>query len=161
MPLSHDRTNTLNSVLTLASAKKWSASGIASFWSGTPYTPSLPANLSRVEFENNSARRPLNFNVDLRFEKFFKLNALKYSIFLQINNVLDLDNERIIHTSTGRSLNSLEEVNNPTRFDVLRSQMSSNPALFFPEKFLDNYYQREDWLSEPREIRLGMSFSLN
>ncbi|MCA9735454.1 MAG: TonB-dependent receptor [Deferribacteres bacterium] len=161
VPLSHDRTNTLNSVLTLASAKKWSASGIASFWSGTPYTPSLPANLSRVEFENNSARRPLNFNVDLRFEKFFKLNALKYSIFLQINNVLDLDNERIIHTSTGRSLNSLEEVNNPTRFDVLRSQMSSNPALFFPEKFLDNYYQREDWLSEPREIRLGMSFSLN
>ncbi|KAA3661238.1 MAG: TonB-dependent receptor [Calditrichaeota bacterium] len=161
VPLSHDRTHTLNSTLTLSKSQNWSLSGIASYWSGTPYTPTLPSNLTTVEFENNSARRPLSFNVDLRFEKFLKMGALRYSLFFQMNNVLDLHNERLIHRSTGQSLTSLDEVNNPTRFDILRAQMRNNPAIFFPEIFLDSFYQREDWLSEPREIRVGMSFSFN
>ncbi len=161
VPLSHDRTHTLNSTLTISKPQNWVLSGIASFWSGTPYTPSLPSNLVSVKFENNSARRPLNFNVDLRFEKFLKMGLMNYSIFIQVNNLLDLDNERIIHGSTGRSLTSLEETNNSTRFDLLRSQIKNNPEIFFPERFLDDYYQREDWLSEPREIRMGISFSFN
>ena len=73
----------------------------------------------------------------------------------------DFTNEQKIHNSTGRSLTNLDEATKPNRFDVLRRQMEENPEIFFPSSFLDNYYSREDWLSPPREIRLGLSVSYN
>jgi len=159
IPLSHDRTHTINATLSLIDANNWSASGIMSYWTGTPYTPTLPSNLSPVEYRNNSARRPDNFNIDLRFEKYFNFGPIRYSLFMQINNLLDLDNERNVHKTTGESLTSLDEATHLNRFDVLRAQIRNNPEMFFDERFLDDYYQREDWLSAPREIRIGLSLS--
>jgi hypothetical protein len=127
-------------------------------WTGTPYTPSLPSSVQPVEFEQNSDSRPINTNIDLRLEKFFKTGGVRMSVFMQVENALDLDNERFVYSSTGRSLNSLEESTNPTRFNNLRRRIEREPDNFFPIRFIDNFYAREDWLSEPREIRWGLTF---
>jgi hypothetical protein len=52
----------------------------------------------------------------------------------------------------------LNSSTNPNRFNNLEDTIRENPDDFFPVEFLDNFYQREDFLSEPREVRLGMTF---
>jgi outer membrane receptor protein involved in Fe transport len=158
VPLDFDRTHTLNGTLTVSKTDNWAVSAIGSVWTGTPYTPSLPSSIQPVRFEENSARRPLNTNLDLKVEKFLRLSGLRFSVFMQVENALDLKNERFIHTSTGRSLTALEESTNPTLFNNLRARIRRDPDNFFPIQFIDNFYQREDWLSEPREIRWGVAF---
>ncbi|MFQ5605397.1 MAG: TonB-dependent receptor domain-containing protein [bacterium] len=158
VPLSFDRTHTLNATLTLSKANNWAFSAIGNVWTGTPYTPSLPSSLQPVEFEVRSARRPLTKNLDIKLEKFFRQKNVRFSIFMQVENVFDFINERFVHTNTGRSLTSLNETINPTLFNNVRRQIERNPENFFPISFLDNFYQREDWLGAPREIRWGMSF---
>ncbi|MHA1584413.1 MAG: TonB-dependent receptor [Promethearchaeota archaeon] len=161
IPLSHERSHTLNASLILSDPGNWLVSTIANLWTGTPYTPSLPSNLTSVTFENNSDKRPTLFNVDLRLEKFFAIGSINMSLFLQVNNLFDFSNEGKVHTTTGKSLTSLDETTKPNRFDVLRRQMEENPETFFPSSFLDNFYKREDWLNPPREIRVGLSLSYN
>ncbi|MFQ5770850.1 MAG: TonB-dependent receptor plug domain-containing protein, partial [bacterium] len=159
VPLDHDRTHTLNATLTLSKSNNWSLSAIGSAWTGTPYTPSLPFTVQDVEFETNSARRPLNTNLDMKLEKYFKYSGFRFSIFVQIENALDTINERFVHTNTGSSLTSLDESTRPTLFNNLKRRINNEPENFFPIKFIDNFYQREDWLAPPREIRWGMTFS--
>jgi len=119
----------------------------------------LPSSLAPTAFEVNSGNRPLNTNVDLRLEKFFKLKLLRFSVFLQVFNLFDTMNERFIHENTGRSLTNLNQTTNPTLFNNLRRTIQNNREDFFPEQFLDDFYQREDWLSEPRSILLGLTFN--
>ena len=161
--LSHDRTHTLNGTMSLRKKDSWIISAIGSVWLGTPYTPSLPSSVQTVQFEQNSDRRPTNINIDLRLEKFVKIAGAKMSLFLQIENALDLKNERFVYGSTGNSLNSLAESTNPNLFNDLRRTIENDVMTggqnFFPLEFLDNYYKREDWLSKPREIRLGLTYS--
>jgi len=157
--LDHDRAHTLNGTFTLSQPNSWNVSALASFWTGTPYTPILPASLSPVSFRENSGRRPIFLNVDLRAEKFFKFGGLGFSVFTQIENALDLKNERSIFNSTGRALYSLDETLLAGTFDNLRARIRANPALYPPETELDKYYRRADFLSEPREIRAGFSLS--
>ena len=159
--LSHDRTHTLNGTVSLRKKDNWSVSAIGSIWNGTPYTPSLPSSVQAVQFDQNSDRRPATVNVDFRLEKFVEIAGAKMSVFMQVENALDLKNERFVYGSTGNSLNSLAESTNPTLFDNLRGRIEADVASggnnFFPIEFLDNYYKREDWLSKPREIRLGIT----
>lgn len=159
VPLSFDRTHTLNGTITLSQSNNWLASIIGELRGGTPYTPSVPSSIQPVEFVQNSDRRPWITNVDLRLEKFFDIKMGMFSVFLQVENVLDTKNEIFVHTNTGSSLNNLEETINPTLFNNLRRTITRNPDDFFPVAFLDNFYQREDWLSEPRQVFLGMMFS--
>ena len=158
VPLSFDRTHTINATLVLTKPENWTVSFIGSIKSGTPYTPSVPSSIQPVKFEVNSERRPWIKNVDMRAEKFFKFKGTKFSVFMQVENLFDTMNEIYVWTNTGHSLWSLDESINPNRFNNLRNTIRENPKDFFPESFLDNYYQREDWLSEPRKIRLGLSF---
>lgn len=163
VPLSFDRTHTLNGTLTLSKPNNWAISAIGNLWTGTPYTPSLPSQVQAVDFETRSARREINKNLDIKLEKFFSPQGVRFSIFMQIENVLDSINERSVHTNTGSSLTSLQESNNPRRFDALRNRIAFEQQFLgesniFPEQFLDDFYQREDWLGPPREIRWGLSF---
>jgi outer membrane receptor protein involved in Fe transport len=155
--LGHDRSHTLNATFTLSQPNNWTASAIASFWTGTPYTPVLPSSLAPVEFQENSARRPTYLNIDLRAEKFFKFAGLDFSIFTQIENALDIKNERFVWSNSGRSLYSLDEKLQAGTFNNLRERIRANPELYPPESELDNYYRRAEWLSEPREVRVGFS----
>ena len=158
VPLSFDRQNTLNATVTLSKSNNWMISAIGNVWTGTPYTPSVPTSVQAVQFEENSGRRPITANIDLKMEKVFRIVNKRFTVFMQVENVLDTINERFVHTSTGRSLTDLAETTNPTLFNNLRDEIRANPQNFFPEKFIDNFYAREDWLAPPREIRWGMTF---
>jgi outer membrane receptor protein involved in Fe transport len=158
VPLKFDRQHTMNATLTLSKPGNWVASAIGNLWTGTPYTPSVPSSVQAVEFEVRSARRPINKNVDLKFEKFFRQSGMRFSIFMQVENAFDWINERLVHVNTGSSLTSLNETNNPNLFNNLRDKIEAEPDNFFPIRFLDDFYQREDFLGPPREIRWGMSF---
>lgn len=158
VPLDFDRTHTLNATLTLSKGNNWAISAIGSVRSGTPYTPSLPSSIQPVEFEINSSRRPLLSNLDLKLEKFLTVQGIRFSIFAQVENLLDSKNELRVWNNTGRSLSNLEESTNPTLFDNLRDRINANPNNFFPISFIDNFYQREDFLGAPREIRTGITF---
>jgi outer membrane receptor protein involved in Fe transport len=157
--LDHDRTHTLNGTFTLGKPNSWNLSALASFWLGTPYTPNLPDQFAVVAFQENSARRPTFFNVDLRVEKFFKFAGLGLSVFTQIENVFDIKNERLIFTDSGRSLYSIYQTLEAGQLETLRQLIRANPELYPPESELDNYYRRADFLSEPREVRVGFSLS--
>ncbi len=159
VPLDHDRAHTINATMTLSKTNNWSFSTIGSIWTGTPYTPSLPTSVQDVQFAENSARRPLNTNVDLKIEKYFKAGRYKFSVFMQIENAFDTLTERFVHTNTGRSLTSLAESTNPNLFNNLRHRINADADNLFPIQFLDDFYQREDWLAPPREIRWGMTFN--
>ncbi len=159
VPLDFTRKHTLNASLIFGRPDNWTASAIGNLWAGTPYTPSLPASLAPTAFEVNSDTRPLNKNVDLRLEKFFKFDLFRFSIFLQVFNLFDTMNERFVHSNTGRALTDLNQTINAGLFNNLRNKIHEKPEDFFPEKFLDNFYQREDWLSEPRRVVLGMTFN--
>lgn len=158
VPLDFDRTHVLNGTITVGKTNNWLLSAIGALRTGTPYTPSLPASVSPIRYEVNSARRPYYKNVDMKLEKFFKARTFRFSVFMQINNVFDTMNDVLVHTNTGRSLTNLESSTNPNRFNNLRETISGNEDDFFPVEFLDKFYQREDYLSEPREVRLGMTF---
>jgi outer membrane receptor protein involved in Fe transport len=159
VPLDFDRTHILNGVLTFGRTNNWLASVIGRIQSGTPYTPSVPTSLQAVEFEVNSSRRPMLANIDLKLEKFFKAWGARFSVFMQVENALDSKNERFVHLNTGHSLTNLDETRQPTLFNNLRATIAADPNDFFPVEFLDTFYQREDFLSEPREIRWGMTFA--
>lgn len=166
IPLSFDRTHTLNSTLTLGKPGGWVASAIGTLQSGTPYTPSLPSSFQAVIFEVNSDRRPWIANLDLKLEKYFRFGDSRVSLFMQVENVIDNLQERFIHTNTGRSLTNLNETINTSafneirdviEFNELREELTGTPSDYFPIEFIDNFYQREDWLTSPREIRVGIS----
>lgn len=159
VPLFHDRTHTLNATVSLSKRDNWMASIIGTLWNGTPYTPALPSSVQATGFEPNSDRRPTNLNVDLRLEKIFRAGGMRFSVFMQVENALDFKNERFVYSSTGRSLTSLDESTNPTLFNNLERRIRFDQQNFFPLRFLEHYYEREDWLSEPREIRMGLTYS--
>ncbi len=157
VPLDFDRTHVLNGTITFSSADNWQVSAIGSVQSGTPYTPSLPSSVQAVDFEINSDRRPWLTNVDLKIQKFFRVGTSRLSLFMQVQNLLDTVQERFIWTDTGRSLTSLQETFNPTRFNQVLNAIDRSPENFFDRRFIENYYQREDFLGPPREIRWGMT----
>ncbi len=158
VPLDFDRTHTIKGTVTLSKTNNWSISAIGSVESGTPYTPSVPSSIQPITFETNSSRRPWLKNLDLKLEKFFVLNNMRFSVFMNVDNVFDTQNELLIHTNTGHSLTSLDEATNPTLFNNLRETIASQPGNFFPVRYLNDFYQREDYLSSPRLVRLGMTF---
>ncbi len=158
VPLDFDRIHVINGTLTLAKPGKWAGSLINRFQTGTPFTPSVPSSVQDIQFDVNSAERPENWTIDMKLEKFFKVNNLGFSIFMQVDNLFDMRNERFVHLNTGKSLNNLNETIRENLFNDLRQTIANDPGNFFPAQFLDTFYQREDFLSEPREIRWGMSF---
>ncbi|MFQ5706693.1 MAG: TonB-dependent receptor domain-containing protein [bacterium] len=157
VPLSFDRTHTLNATFTLSQSRSWSLSAIGSIQSGTPYTPRVPSSVQAVEFEENSSRRPYLSNLDIKVEKFFQVDGFGFSVFMQVENMLDNKNEKRVHFDTGRSLTSLAEKTNPNLFNNLEDTIKNNPDDFFPVQFLDTFYRREDFLGSPREIRWGLT----
>lgn len=160
VPLAFDRQHVLNATLALGEVNDWSASMIVRLQAGTPYTPSLPANLAPISFRQNSDRRPLNWTTDLLLEKFFSFDDLQFSIFLRVDNLFDRVNEIFIFNDSGRSLSSLFEVVNAHQFDDLRTRIDRGDFGTYGSTLrsaLDDYYQRTDFVGPPRQVRMGMS----
>ncbi len=162
VPLSFDRQHIINLSMGLYDQGNWTLGIIGNFQTGTPYTPVLPTTIPRIiTYQQNSDRKPIQWNVDLKFEKFFEIENLNYSIFIQIKNLFDTQNELFVFQSSGRALSAVEETANSFRFTDIRKRIErGDPGLFGIEE-IDGYYsKRPERVSRPREIRLGFSLNL-
>ena len=87
------------------------------------------------------------FWIDLNFEKYFSINQLKFSIFLEVNNLLDTKNSAIINPVTGKAYEYGDQTpiswNNPLYPDL---QAPVSPYPFNPASYLTR-----------RNIKFGMS----
>ena len=161
VPFSFDRSHTITSTITLSEPNDWAMSLIGYFRTGTPYTPSFPTSVVNIAFTQNSDRRPVQWNIDLKLEKYFTLGGLDYSIFLQADNLFDVENELTVWANSGRALTNIEQTVNPTAFSDIRRRISlgaANGHVGLPSmSAIDNYYARPSHISQPRLVRIGAS----
>jgi len=155
--LPFDRTHVLNGTLTFSQTDNWTASVIYGFLTGTPYTPAVPSESYATTYLQNSARRPFQWNIDLKLEKFFKIANINYSVFLQVDNLFDTENEIYVYSNSGRSLYNADEKRTASNFDDLRKRISRGDYGMIPMSEIDNYYKRAEYLSAPRQVRFGIS----
>jgi len=157
VPFGFDRSHTITSTVTLGQQDDWSASMIGYFRTGTPYTPTFPSNIVPITFVQNSDRRSVQWNVDLKLEKFFTLGPFNYSVFVQVDNLFDVRNELFVYLSTGRALTAIEQTTDPTRFDDLKTRIERGDVGIVPVSTLDTYYANPGNISTPRLVRFGAS----
>lgn len=71
--------------------------------SGLPYTPYVDPS---IRVEENSARKPWSFTLDLRIKKSVSLGKLKSSIFFEASNLTDYENVLYVNSRTGKPFDS-------------------------------------------------------
>ena len=89
------------------------------------------------------------FYIDLNFEKYFDLSDLRFSLFIEVNNLLDSKNSAIINPVTGRAYEYGDDVPsswNDPRFPDLQAPISPYP--FDPARYLTR-----------RNIKFGVTFN--
>lgn len=162
VPLDFDRTHLINGTITLSEPNSWNLGIVYNIQAGTPYTPALPPSLSTITYEQNSSSKSVQWEVDLKFEKFFKIGSFDYSVFLHINNLFDTQNDRYVYASSGKSLSNVEQVLNANQFNDLRGRIARGDQGIFDVSYLDQYYsKRPENVNKPREVRLGFSILFN
>lgn len=127
------------------------------YQSGKRYTPAIFTNSYQIdgrpiyEFlrkERNSKLGDDWFWIDVNFEKFIKIDRLKFSFFVEVNNLLDIKNSAIINPVTGRAYEFGDPVpnswNDPKYPDL---QAPLNPYPFNPARYLTR-----------RNVKFGISF---
>lgn len=157
VPFSFDRSHTLTSTLTLSQPNDWSVGFIAYVRTGTPYTPGFPSNVVPISFQQNSDRQPLQWNVDMKIEKFFDFGGIGTSFFVQVDNLFDTKNELDVYASSGSALYDINTVLNPNRFADIRSRIRRGDPGLIPESVLDNIDANPRNISAPRLVRFGVS----
>ena len=157
VPLSFDRSHTLTSTVSLSEPDNWSLSMIGYLRTGTPYTPSFPASVVPIQFDQNSDRQPVQWNVDLKAEKFFDLGFTRASIFILVDNVFDVENELYVYANSGRALYNIEQTIDPALFSDLRNRITRGDPGMIPVNAVNNYYANPGNLSAPRLVRGGIS----
>ncbi len=162
VPLSFDRSHVINGTIALNQPNDWSVGIIFNFETGTPYTPSLPASFTNVTYQQSSANQTALWNVDLKFEKYFRIGTFDYSIFLQVLNLFDTQNELSVYASSGRALSNVEETQNAVEFNDTKTRiLRGDPGLFGIDQINNFYSQRPERVNAPREVRLGFSILFN
>lgn len=162
VPLSFDRSHVVNITLGLYDSNNWTFGLIYNLTSGTPYTPEYPSSVVPITFEQRSANKLIQHNLDFKFEKFFQTGDFDWSVFLWVSNVLDIQNELTVYASTGRALSTIEETTNPTEFNSIRNRIEGGDEGLFDISEIDNYYSgRAERVNRPREVRLGFSLNFN
>jgi outer membrane receptor protein involved in Fe transport len=157
VPLDFDRSHTITSTISLTQPDDWCFSLIGYVRTGTPYTPEFPASVSTISFVQNSDRQPMQWNVDLKLEKFFKVGDFNLSLFVQVDNVFDTQNELYVYANSGRGLYSISQVLEPTLLADLRSRIARGDPGMIPLSAVDNYYANPANISTPRLVRIGAS----
>jgi len=162
VPLSFDRSQVINGTFALNQPNDWTLGVIYNFQTGTPYTPQLPPAYTNVRYKQNSARQQTQWNVNLKFEKYFKIAAFKYSVFIQVNNLFDTQNELYVYPSSGRALTNIKRTQDRSQFsDIIRRMQRGDQGLFSINQINDYYSQRPERVSRPREVRLGFTILFN
>ncbi len=162
VPLSFDRLHVLNATLALTEPNDWTAGFIFNLQTGTPYYPVLPSNLVSISYTQNSGNQPLQWNVNFKLEKFIDFSSLKTSIFLQVDNLFDTENELFVYPSSGRALSNVEQIQNALEFQNIKTRINRGDPGLVPLSQIENYYShRPERVSRPREVRLGFSLLFN
>jgi hypothetical protein len=152
-----DRSHTLTTTVMLTEPENWVVSMIGYLRTGTPYTPSFPSNVVPIQYEQNSDRQPVQWNVDLKAEKFFTIAGIRTSLFVMIDNLFDTQNELYVYANSGRALYNIEQVTDPTRFLDLRHRIVRGDPGLVPLDAIDNYDANPGNVSTPRLVRAGFS----
>ncbi len=150
LPLDWDQRHTLNLVLGLNKPGDWGVSCIGSAGSGMPYSPSSVEQLQLPDREfKNSARKPLQYNIDFKANKQWKMGNITYTLFLRVYNLLDRMNENSVFSVTGRAT---ENARLP--YDQQEQLRLLAQGGQFTMQEWDN---RPSWLSEPRRVQCGLA----
>ncbi|MGB2868950.1 MAG: TonB-dependent receptor, partial [Bacteroidota bacterium] len=157
VPLDFDRSHTLTSTVTLSEPEDWNVSMIAYLRTGTPYTASFPSSVVPIIFQQNTDRQPVQWNVDLKAEKFFNLGFLRFSLFVLVDNLFDRENELSVYGNSGKALYNIEQTTNPTRFLDLHNRITRGDPGMIPVNAVDSYYANPGNISSPRLVRAGLS----
>jgi len=157
VPLGFDRSHTITSTVALSEPNDWAVSMIGYLRTGTPYTPSFPSNVVPISFTQNSDRQPMQWNVDLKLEKYFKLGAFDLSVFVQVDNLFDTENELYVYANSGRALYNLSQTLQPELLADLHNRIVRGDPGMIPVDGVDNYYANPGNISTPRLVRVGAS----
>ena len=157
VPLNFDRSHTLTSTVMISEPNDWSVSMIGYLRTGTPYTPEFPTNVSPISFTQNSDRQPMQWNVDLKIEKFFTVSGLDMSMFIQVDNLFDTENELYVYANSGRALYNIAQTLQPELLADLHNRIVRGDAGMVPLNAIDNYYADPGNISTPRLVRVGAS----
>ena len=153
VPTGWDQRHTVNGSLNYTNAALDAGFGLlASYGSGTPYTP---VRTSRVTggtvppsvIPLNSEIRPASLNVNLTAYKNVGIGPARAQLWAKVDNVFDARNETNIFGDTGRATYTLEQTIEATTF-------RGDPA------FLARRYTRPDFFSQPRRVVLGLRVNL-
>jgi len=145
IPLNWDPPHPINGTLRVGDTKNWTVSLIGRLGTGLPYTADTPQERQLETVFANNERKPMNYNVDLYAQKYFKLGARNLVFFARCFNLFDTANHLQVFPSTGfadRTFRYPEQ----ERIDSLNGvyQLSEVDA-------------RPHWFSEPRKVQLGVS----
>ena len=145
VPLDWDQRHTLNLTATINDpAGSWGLSVIGKLNTGTPYTPTLRATRGvRASFEN-SERKPVHVNFDLKGTKNFKVGPYTLSLFIKVFNLFDARNVNTVFTSTGRA-------------DFTSDILFAGRVLGV--NTLEEWYTRPDYYTEPRRLQVGFNIA--
>jgi len=162
VPLSFDRSHVINGTVTVSEPEDWAIGLIFNIQTGSPYTPLLPSDLVAIRYEQNSSIQNLQWNADLKLEKYFALGSLKYSFFVQVENLFDTANELFVYPSSGRALSNVEQTLQANQFNEIKNRIKNgDPGLFGIDQIENYYSNRPERLNRPRQIRLGFSILFN
>ena len=128
------------------------------YQSGRRYTPAVftgtiePNGRREYEYIQNERYTAIGddwFYIDANFEKYINLSGLKFSLFIEVNNLLDTQNSTVINPVTGRAYEYGDDVpsswNDPRYPDV---QAPISPYPYNPSRYLTR-----------RNVRFGVSFT--
>ena len=126
------------------------------FESGKRYTPAVftgsyttdgRAEYNTIPNERNTKIGENWFWVNLNFERYFDINSLKFSVFVEVNNLLDTKNSAIINPVTGKAYEYGDNIPvtwNDPRYPDLQAPISPYPVN--PARYLTR-----------RNVKLGVS----
>lgn len=143
VPLDWDQRSTLNIFVQLGNFEYGTLSAIFSYGSGYPYTEDV-RNSQGLRFSNGGTK-PDTYSFDLRAEKGFTISGVRINTFLLVYNVLNIKNEYGVFGSTGRANRDIY-----TKF--------ATPIIGL--NTLGDYINDPTRYSAPRNLKLGLSFSL-
>lgn len=139
LPLDWDQTHTLNFYITLSRPRSWGMSLLGKIGSGLPYTPAYQASQTSIM---NSERKPAQYTFDFRVYKTMKLAAVQATLFINVDNLFDRKNERIVYTDTGRAGYSLS---------------SHYSGMVHGPNTIEEFLSRPNFYSAPRQLTFGLS----
>jgi hypothetical protein len=99
----------------------------------------------------------MQWNVDLKVEKFFKLGSFDLSVFVLVDNLFDTENELYVYANSGRALYNISQTLQPELLADMHNRIVRGDAGMIPLNGIDNYYANPGNLSTPRLVRVGAS----